>query len=41
LTVSGDSVSVQIDGDPHGQLPMTFRAVPGELLMVMPSSTGT
>jgi diacylglycerol kinase (ATP) len=41
LTVSGDSVSVQIDGDPHEQLPMTFRAVPGELLMVMPSSTGT
>jgi len=38
LTLSGDAVAVQIDGDPHGRLPMTFRALPGELVMVMPEA---
>ncbi|OHB25518.1 MAG: hypothetical protein A2X84_10160 [Desulfuromonadaceae bacterium GWC2_58_13] len=38
LTVQGDGVPVQIDGDPHGQLPMRFRAMPGELVMVMPAA---
>jgi YegS/Rv2252/BmrU family lipid kinase len=38
LMVRGGSVSVQLDGDPHGQLPMDFRAVPGELVMIMPRS---
>ena len=36
LTVQGAGVPVQIDGDSHGQLPMSFRAMPGELVMVMP-----
>lgn len=40
LTVQGDQVPVQIDGDPHGRLPMSFRAVSGELLMVMPPAQG-
>ncbi len=39
LTVRGDAVAVQIDGDPHGQLPMTFRVVPGELVLVMPDTS--
>lgn len=36
LTLRGDAVSVQIDGDPHGRLPMKFRVLSGELVMVMP-----
>ncbi len=36
LTVQGGPISVQLDGDPHGHLPVTFRAVPGELVMIMP-----
>ena len=38
LTLSGDAVAVQIDGDPYDRLPMTFRALPGELVMVMPEA---
>lgn len=41
LTVKGAGVPVQIDGDPHGQLPMCFRAVPDELVMIMPRPPGT
>ncbi len=37
VSVSGENVFVQIDGDAHGQLPMTFRACPDELAMVLPS----
>lgn len=36
LTVRGPGVAVQIDGDDHGELPMSFRVVPGELVLVMP-----
>ena len=36
LTVTGSAVPVQIDGDYLGRLPMTFRALPGELLLVLP-----
>lgn len=38
LTVRGAGVAVQIDGDAHGWLPMTFRVVPGELVLVVPNS---
>lgn len=37
LTVRGEQVSVQIDGDSHGRLPMRFRALTGELVMVLPT----
>ncbi len=37
VSVSGENVFVQIDGDAHGRLPMTFRACPDELVMVLPS----
>jgi diacylglycerol kinase family enzyme len=36
VTVRGEGVPVQIDGDYLGRLPMTFRAVPGELRLVLP-----
>jgi diacylglycerol kinase (ATP) len=36
LTVTGSGVPVQIDGDYLGRLPMTFRALPGELVLVLP-----
>lgn len=37
LTVRGAGVAVQIDGDDHGELPMSFRVVSGELVLVMPA----
>jgi diacylglycerol kinase (ATP) len=36
ITVTGSAVPVQIDGDYLGRLPMTFRAHPGELVLVLP-----
>ncbi len=36
LTVRGNGVAVQIDGDDHGELPLSFRVVSGELVLVMP-----
>ena len=36
LWVHGPGVAVQIDGDDYGELPMSFRVVPGELVLVMP-----
>ncbi len=38
LTVHGAGVAVQIDGDAHGELPMSFRVVSGELVLVMPGT---
>ncbi|MEJ2201631.1 MAG: diacylglycerol kinase family lipid kinase [Desulfuromonadaceae bacterium] len=38
LTVSGARGRVQLDGDPCGPLPMRFRAVAGELSMILPGS---
>jgi diacylglycerol kinase family enzyme len=40
LTLRGAPVPVQVDGDPHGRLPMPFRAVSGELVMVLPPAPG-
>ncbi len=40
LKVRNGGVPVQIDGDFHGWLPMTFKASPGELVMVLPEGTG-
>jgi YegS/Rv2252/BmrU family lipid kinase len=37
VTVRGEGVPVQIDGDHLGRLPMTFRALPGELVLVLPN----
>lgn len=37
VTVRGEGISVQIDGDYLGPLPMTFRAIAGELRLVLPS----
>ncbi|BCR06350.1 hypothetical protein DESUT3_34190 [Desulfuromonas versatilis] len=37
LEVAGAGLAVQIDGDFHGRLPMTIRALPGELRMVLPT----
>jgi len=37
VTVRGEGVPVQIDGDHLGRLPMSFRALPGELVMVLPN----
>ncbi len=37
LEVSGAGLAVQIDGDFHGRLPMTIKALPGELRMVLPA----
>jgi diacylglycerol kinase family enzyme len=34
--VRGEGVAVQIDGDHLGRLPMTFRALSGELVLVLP-----
>ncbi len=36
LTVTGSTAAVQLDGDYHGRLPETFRAVFGELTLVYP-----
>jgi YegS/Rv2252/BmrU family lipid kinase len=36
IKVRGEGVSVQIDGDYLGRLPMTFRAVADELRLVLP-----
>lgn len=36
VRVQGNGVAVQIDGDYLGRLPMTFRAVAGELRLVLP-----
>jgi len=36
ITVRGGGVPVQVDGDHLGRLPMTFRALPGELVLVLP-----
>lgn len=41
LTVRGAGVAVQIDGDAHGELPMSFRVVCGELVLVMPGSSAS
>lgn len=38
LTVRGPGVAVQIDGDAHGELPLSFRVVSGELVLVMPAT---
>lgn len=38
LSIRGNSAAVQIDGDAHGQLPMSFQALPGELVMVLPTT---
>jgi diacylglycerol kinase family enzyme len=38
LSIRGNSAAVQIDGDAHGQLPMNFQALPGELVMVLPAT---
>ncbi len=38
LTLTGCEALVQLDGDDHGRLPRTFRAVFGELTLVYPSS---
>jgi len=40
LWVRGAGTAVQIDGDDHGELPMRFRVVPGELVLVMPGGAG-
>lgn len=37
LLLQGDAVPVQLDGDYFGRLPVTLRAVSGELVMVLPS----
>lgn len=39
VTVRGEGVPVQIDGDYLGRLPMTFRALPGELVLVLPAGS--
>jgi YegS/Rv2252/BmrU family lipid kinase len=36
VVVRGEGVPVQIDGDHLGRLPMTFRALSGELVLVLP-----
>lgn len=36
LTVRGEGIPVQVDGDHLGRVPMDFRAVAGELVMVLP-----
>ncbi len=36
LIISGTNAPVQVDGDCHGRLPQTFRAVFGELSLVFP-----
>jgi len=36
VTVRGAGVPVQVDGDFLGRLPMTFRALPGELVLLLP-----
>jgi YegS/Rv2252/BmrU family lipid kinase len=36
VIVRGEGVPVQIDGDHLGRLPMTFRALAGELVLVLP-----
>lgn len=36
VTVRGEGVPVQIDGDYLGKLPMTFRVLPGELVLILP-----
>jgi YegS/Rv2252/BmrU family lipid kinase len=36
LTLTGEGIAVQIDGDSHGHLPMTFGVGAGELLLVLP-----
>jgi YegS/Rv2252/BmrU family lipid kinase len=38
VIVRGEGVPVQIDGDHLGRLPMTFRALSGELVLVLPPS---
>jgi diacylglycerol kinase (ATP) len=38
LTLAGSEAPVQLDGDDHGRLPLTFRAVFGELTLVYPPS---
>lgn len=40
VSVRGAEVPVQIDGDYLGRLPMTFRVLPGELVLVLPSTGG-
>jgi YegS/Rv2252/BmrU family lipid kinase len=40
VSVRGAGVPVQIDGDYLGRLPMTFHALPGELLLVLPAAGG-
>jgi len=40
VTLHGAGVPVQIDGDYLGRLPMTFRALPGELVLVLPQPEG-
>ncbi|APG27838.1 hypothetical protein A7E78_08320 [Syntrophotalea acetylenivorans] len=37
LTFAGSKAAVQLDGDYHGRLPMTFRAVFGELTLIYPT----
>jgi YegS/Rv2252/BmrU family lipid kinase len=39
VSVRGEGVPVQIDGDYLGRLPMTFRALPGELVLVLPAGS--
>jgi len=39
VTVRGEGVPVQIDGDYLGRLPMTFRALPGELVLILPAGS--
>ena len=41
LHLQGEAVPVQIDGDYFGRLPLTLRAVSGELRMVLPVPEGT
>jgi len=36
VTLRGEGVPVQIDGDYLGRLPMTFSALPGELVLILP-----
>lgn len=40
LRLEGEAVPVQLDGDYFGRLPVTLRAVAGELLMVLPPVPG-
>ncbi|ALC15525.1 sphingosine/diacylglycerol kinase-related protein [Desulfuromonas soudanensis] len=40
LTLRGEGVAVQIDGDSHGGLPMNFSVTAGELLLVLPPASG-